>query len=505
MAAKRCFLWFGLALTLTLTLLHPGFDTSEGSDHLRIALHWLQTGELGLESPPAGIFQPGTDGKYYSAHELGNTVWLAPAAAAGLALEQASGSATLAGIRTIELPAILMPPIFIALTALAFWKLLEWGFGIAPRLRIAASTLLVFGTMLLPYARSLTDVVATGCWLTWGAAFAARAAARGETRSAAIAGVCLGCAFLTRLPSAVVILPVFAWMLATAPRDRRVALGATAIACGLPALAGVMWFNDLRTGSPFMSAMLHPQYAISHPGRGSFVVGLTGLLISPGKGLLLFSPVMVVAAMGVPRMWREARAAAVMVLSSLALFLAAHGSLYSWHGDWGWGPRYFVFVLPLLWLPAAFAVDLLRRSMRVRRIAMALAIISIAIQASAIVTNWHYQYQVRGMEGRLRAGMHWSADNQLTDAVTGAVRNVSRLAGLDVPVTIPPGVSHHTVLASTGINVWWVTALRAGFAPWQVIPPAALIAAIAAIAWRRVMRSVRREDTSGGLDLGLAR
>lgn len=493
MNGMRAFGWFGAATLATLALLHPGYDASEGSDHVRVALHWLETGRMGQADRPAGIFLQGQDGLYYPVHELGNIFWVMPAAAAGLALESTVGPQLLNGsdVRVAELAASFLPVLLVTATALGFWKWLEWGFDTPLRTRMSASALLVFATMLLPYSRSLADVVATGCWLTWGAAFAARAAATGRIASAAAAGVCLGFAFLTRVPAAVAILPIFIWMVARAPAASRWQLAAVAVAAGLPSLAGVLWFNELRMGSPFLPAEMHPQNAIVQPGGIPLHVGVAGLLISPGKSIFLFSPVLLLAAAAMPRMLRAARSQAWLVLAVLILFLAAHGSVPVWHGDWGWGPRYAVFILPILWLPAIFVLDPDRAGRGSRHAIAAIVAASLAVQATAVIINWQYRYQLIHIDGRLDPQTPWRLDNQLTDGLRGAAGNLARMAGADVPVRDVPGVSPQTLIASTGVNVWWVTALRLGLPPAPVLGAAGALAAFAWLAWGRARRSVR--------------
>lgn len=491
MRGSGAFSWFGVALAATLLLVNTGYDRSEGTDDLRSALHWVETGRIGQPVVRDGIFLQGPDGLSYPVHELGNILWLTPAAVLGLAAERYAPGAQRAveAPRVAEMPAALMPVLLVTATALGFWRLLEWGFAAAPPARLAASSLLVFATMLLPYSRSLTDVVATGCWITWGAACAARATARGERVFAALAGLFLGCALLTRVPAIVAIAPIAIWMIAASPRERRVPLAAAAAIAAMPCVAALLWFNAVRTGSPIVSPAMLPQYLSTQPGSGNLAAGVMGLLVSPGKSLFLFAPVMLIAAAGLPRMLRDARAAAVMVMAVFALFVAAHGSLAGWPGDWAWGPRYFVFVIPLLFLPVVFALQG-PHTRRARAAGAAIIAVSIGVQAVAVTIDWHQQYQLMWIDGRLSQG-YWRADNQLTDAVRAAAGNVARMAGADVPVREVPGASRLTRIAASGVNAWWMTALRAGLPPIAVLPAAGALAAIAIYAWRRARLSVR--------------
>jgi hypothetical protein len=209
--------------------------------------------------------------------------------------------------------------------------------------------------------------------------------------------------------------------------------------------------------------------------------------------------------MGMAAMWRERRTDALMVIGTLVLFLLVHGSLDDWHADWGWGPRYAVFILPLVWIPAAFAIDRWKPRAWRRGLTGAIIAASLAVQFAAVATNWHYQYQLMWHQGRLGGEMYWRADNQLTDAFRAAIENTARTFGADIPAPVVPGASAQTITASTGINVWWISALRNGLPAPFVVPLVAVLAAFALFAWRRARASVRGEDAGGGLDFSLPR
>lgn len=483
----RRFGWFGLAVAATLLLLHPGYDTTEGSYHAATALHWLETGQLGQFPRPAMVFLPGTDGLYYPAHELGAVLWHLPGAAAGLAVEAVAGRRAVAGSpQRAAAFVISCDSVLVAtLIALGFWKWLEWGFAAPPRLCITASTLLLCTTMLLPYSRMLSDVGATGAWLIWGAAFGARAAVRGRERDAAAAGLSFGCALMTRLPAGVAVAPMFLVMLARSPRDWRWRQAVIAIAAALPSVTVILWFNQLRSGSMFIPGFLVQQFDVVQPGSGNLPLGATGLLFSPGKSMFVFSPALLLSVAGFLRLWRRARPEAAGIAAVFILFVLIHGSMKSWSADWGWGPRYAVFILPLLWLPAALLIGDLPRDGRRAAVTGVLAL-SLCVQMVPLLVNWQYQYQNMFADGRLDAGTPWRADNQLTDAARAAAANLARTFGADLPARAPlPDMSRLTAIASTGVNVWWVTALRSGLPPLAIWSAVALIGAIAWIAWRR--------------------
>jgi len=114
----------------------------------------------------------------------------------------------------------------------------------------------------------------------------------------------------------------------------------------------LIWHNCQRFGSWFETGRM---------GRyGHFVLpweGLLGLTVSPGKGLLLYAPVVIAGICGFPSFHRrhrlEARLIASMSLFRL-LFVAARSD---WHGGFCIGPRLLLVLLPFLLLPAAPLLD----------------------------------------------------------------------------------------------------------------------------------------------------
>jgi hypothetical protein len=173
-------------------------------------------------------------------------------------------------------------------------------------------------------------------------------------RSLALAGA--GAALLggTRPPDVLLALPIAVFcLLRTRERGQRLALLAGAAAM----TALVLWCNlaasgQLTGGYGFHGAAVTPRSYFDHPLFG----GLAGELVSPGKGLLIFSPWLLVGLArrpGAPdpevkgyRLLDVLLAAGV--LAQLALFAKAH-----WLAGYCYGPRYLTDMLPAVaWILA---------------------------------------------------------------------------------------------------------------------------------------------------------
>lgn len=95
--------------------------------------------------------------------------------------------------------------------------------------------------------------------------------------------------------------------------------------------------------------------------------GILGLLASPGKSTLLYAPPLFLSLIG----FRTAARKQPIVVWILCLCFVPVFYLYAkyeaWSGDWAWGPRYMVPLMPPLLLPAiVWANEKLRTSERTR-------------------------------------------------------------------------------------------------------------------------------------------
>jgi hypothetical protein len=163
-----------------------------------------------------------------------------------------------------------------------------------------------------------------------------------------------------------VALPGVVLALAALPRLRvRGALAGLAGGAVPAVLLGA--YNAACFGSPLSISTAHESYAafatlVRHGFFGvswPTVAGLAGLLFSPARGLLVWVPLVAVAALGAIRLGAggdERGSRIALVGSSVALVLAMSGYA-RWHGGWFAGPRYLLPVLPLLFVLVARGVE----------------------------------------------------------------------------------------------------------------------------------------------------
>jgi hypothetical protein len=197
-----------------------------------------------------------------------------------------------------------------------------------------------------------------------------------------IAGVALGLTVFIRERSAIMIPPFILYVFLY--HRRVVWRGWTAFFAPLALFAVVIaLFNWSRYGSPLtfgFSALQHTTFSTP------VVIGLYGLLISPGKGLLLYNPIAWAGLIGLAIMFRTRRREAILFALIVLVEVLFFAVYEFWTGGWNWGPRYIMPMLPLLVLAAGEWVHVHPTRLR-KSILVALCVIGFALNLPAVLVD----------------------------------------------------------------------------------------------------------------------
>lgn len=159
----------------------------------------------------------------------------------------------------------------------------------------------------------------------------------------------------------------------------------------LPGLIALLLYNQVRWGSPFRSGY---EAVTTNFWRESLFVGLWGPLFSLGKSVFLFSPPLLLALFGWRLLLRHRSQVAWAILVTVAPVLVVYARYIFWAGDWGWGPRYWLFAVPMLLLPMAelFEARPTGRRLKVAATGVLLAGITVQILGNAFV--WDHFFNI---------------------------------------------------------------------------------------------------------------
>lgn len=326
---------------------HPMWEVAErivAGDGIAIKTRWPEDIPLGR------------GGKIYGITPIGPPLVLVPGAAIN-ALAHRFAPAQERLVR--PLATHLAPAALGALTAMLFFLLLG-DLGIRARTASWCTAILALATTTWVYAHyPYSEILQLACFLGLFRA-TLRTAHDPSRREALWLGAWAGMLFDTKYVFVLAIIGaaiVVGWTL-RARRDALVRVFAWAALAGLPFVLLAFGYNYARWGS--ITATGYGPYLEAFFG-GSIFDGAWGMLASPNKSAFLYSPPLVLAVLGAPAAFRAVpRLGLAMGVLVVPTFLV-YCTYRSWSGDYAWGPRFFVWMVPVLLVPMAWFVDSMSR------------------------------------------------------------------------------------------------------------------------------------------------
>jgi hypothetical protein len=156
-------------------------------------------------------------------------------------------------------------------------------------------------------------------------------------------------------------------------------------ACGAAVTALVNW---VRWGSPLDFGHHRTDEAFDFPPH----LGLYGLLLSPGKSVFLYAPILLLVFVYTSTLWRRGRAEFILVLGITLSYLALYCRWYDWMGGLAWGPRFLVPLIPL-WVALLGRALVAPEARAARGLIVVTALIGFAVQwLGLMVYPYHTRY-----------------------------------------------------------------------------------------------------------------
>lgn len=347
---------FLFLFSLYLLTYAPVFHSSDGQAMFATAESLARRGAWDIEQIRWMDLQQGTyglDGLLYSRKGLGQPLLALPLTWLGLALPGLGPATT----------TLLFGGLVTALTGVLVRRYLL-ALGYAGKTALLVAVIFGTGTLAWPYAKTFFSDPLAGLLLLLSAYALRRYRQSGQVRYTVAAGLALGWAVATRYAEGVA-LPLFGLLLlayeypklrpalpgtaAASPVSRflaaaRVFLRPAVLGFAAPiALVGaaLLAFNASRYGDPLNTGYL-PQESFS----AVWWQGVLGQLVSPGRGLLLYAPILLYSIFGLGPFIRRRRAEGLLALAVILGHLLLYGKWFMWHGGFAWGPRFLVPSLP---------------------------------------------------------------------------------------------------------------------------------------------------------------
>jgi hypothetical protein len=473
-------------------LTNSGHDTSEGSVAFDLAQHWARTGEVGMDQENrywGYLTRPGPDGRYYAAHEFGNTLAFLPFAALWNGFSQklrpSLNPTQYEHLRRFYMSFI--PPILTSLGLAIFFLLGTSVLGLTPRQSLLGTFGLGIATFYWTYAQSLNDVVLTGVLILAACSTLMKYGKTPSLRYLIMASLALGWAIITRIP-AVLLIPAFVLYLVTVHYPYIGKIGRSIGVLGLVLIPFGVWqmfYNHLRSGNPFFGPVIDPVHTENNGLTGNLIDGLAGLLLSPGKSVFVYCPIALLSLWLFPGFFRRHRAEAILIMTLVFAWFLIHAKLQAWHGAAGFGPRHFVSITPILCIPWLEALRQYPQCLGLRIVTGLCLGWGALLGISATISNWFYRHML-AVEVRPSDAYLWElAVSQPVDVITSAGRNLYRLF-FDTPLEVWGPASELNVYMGNTVDIWLVLACKMGL-PTPVAWAIGLSLLTGAIfAWRKV-------------------
>jgi hypothetical protein len=394
----------------------------------------------------------GADGRFYSQHGIGVSLYGVPFFYAAKLIEQHLGGRlpkedllTKAFVDTGSAVA--------GAAAVALFYLFAWHVIGNARAAALAAACLGLGTALWPYSKfGFNQPLVT--LLLVGAVFMAWTALRyDEDRNLLGSGGLVGAAWLTRHEMILAAIPLVLWIIAVSRRDWRRALRRVLLFAPGIVLVGVFWggYNRLRFGQ-WSEVGYTPIFDLS---------GYAGLLFSPGASVFIYSPIVFVAMFGWRRLVCHDLPTASLVGGEILVFFAFYGAMDDWFGGRSYGARYLVPLLPLACLPLA-ALFARRHGRVVQSVLIVTVVISVVVQLPGVVVDYakaREAYSHKHPGAGVRTGLYrWNASSLVlneTAAVELAPKNLrALLSGQGLLKSGDGGGTFDTL--DDSLDFWWL-------------------------------------------------
>ncbi len=272
-------------------------------------------------------------------------------------------AAVMERVSAAALTALSASVLFLALCRLTRWRA---ALGLTLLYALGTSTWSIASQAMWPHA--LAELcLATLCLILLDA--------NPSRRGLALAGLVAALAVANR-PQALVFAGVAAAFVAVRRRADLLAFLAAPLALGAAVAAyNLAIFSALAGGYGGLRAFDAPLAA-----------GLAGLLISPNRGLLVFTPVLAFSLWGALRVWRVAEAPPWLrwLTIGVGLHLLVHAAFREWWAGYTYGPRYLTDVLPALVLFLVYGLLPYWRRPALRVLAVTLAAYGVIVQGIGV-------------------------------------------------------------------------------------------------------------------------
>ena len=179
----------------------------------------------------------------------------------------------------------------------------------------------------------------------------------------------------------------------------------------LPGLITYFWFENLRTPGNSAFGAASPTFLGSYAKTrlitvpiSIFYEGIYEQILSPGRGLFLYSPILLLTAIFWNKIRRSIKPELIVFLSLFVIYIVFYSTQYGsfgrsaagfWHGESSWGPRYLIPLIPFGILVVS---NIYQQLKKMQKVFIVLPLLLIGFYIEILGTVMPYQIKYHDLE-----------------------------------------------------------------------------------------------------------
>jgi hypothetical protein len=326
----------------------------------------------------------GADGHYYSKYGIGQSLMAIPFYFGGLILGRVVPSPGIHFLTHFS-TAMLNPLVSAVVCVLVFGFCTQLGFPT----RSAVTLTLVYGlgTIAWPYSKTFASEPLVTMFLLASVYALVFLKNTGRMAKLLLVGGLWGASIMVKLTAFIIAPALLLYLVARGREKRQYPRNLTGALAFLfaPVLGSVLvvfWYNAVRFGSGFDTGYRAVNWSLL-----GGMMGLYGLLFSPGRGLFLYMPVVILSVPALLDFYKQHKWEATLLFLIIAAYTLFHSAYNSWEGGGVWGPRLLLPMIPFLIIPLGSLMPAISKRKWLEFLFVVLLFCSVLIQISAIAVS----------------------------------------------------------------------------------------------------------------------
>ena len=484
-SSKMLVLLFIFFLTAYMLIQSGHIYTADGAIRYRVAKNIVEHHTSSISKKRECLLVQGRNKKYYSTYGIGQSLLLIPLYLSGKLLNHIAPCLKLNYIT--EFMASLLNAIITSLTCVVIF-LFGINLGYSRKTSFSLSLIYGFGTMAIVYVKDSQEVPQIALLLLLVFYFLHKYSTTRKMPNLIASSIALGIALITRLPTLMIIAPVCIYLfferfkknksLKTRKELNFVLKEITIFLIALIPWVGIgMGYNYLRFNSVFKTGYL-ALWANWEGGASNilfgnpFCKGVYKLWLSPGGGLIFYTPIVILTLLFWPIFHKSNRKLSISFIMIILLYTIFYAKNIYAIAVFSWGPRFIAPILPFLVLPLGSFFEsrwfLKKRVMKF--LSITLIAISAVIQMPAVLTNYQissYAINVSKSEGNFANNLSNSPLLKQWKMLSGVLHSMASGKSRELSLEVPKSANSKEVLIESRtfniLDIWYVHLYYLGF------------------------------------------